>query len=227
LRARQQRNFIATLMLSQGIPMLVGGDEIGRTQNGNNNAYCQDNEISWFDWPHADLDLLDFTRRVIGLRNGHPVLRRRKWFKGRQIRGQHASDIAWLRPDGGEMSDDDWNGSFAKSLAVFYNGDGLLDVDERAMPVTDDSFLLVFNAHADSVAFTIPGAPFTPDGARWNLALTTAEQLDAAPLAGGDTIEAPPRSVTVLSRPSPGARATRRTSAPTRRKSKPAKEHRS
>src|SRR5207244_6896313 len=151
LRAQQQRNFLATLFLSQGIPMLVSGDEQGRTQNGNNNAYCQDNELSWLDWERADQGLLEFTRRVVDLRNRHPVFRRRKWFKGSQIRGQGVRDIAWFKPDGSTMTDEDWTGGFAKSLAVFFNGDGLLDVDEQAVPLRDESFLLVFNAHSEAV----------------------------------------------------------------------------
>src|SRR5436853_1200172 len=130
LRGRQQRNFITTLLLSQGIPMLLGGDEMGRTQQGNNNAYCQDNEISWFDWEAMDPGLLEFTRRVIRLRHEHPVFRRRGWFKGRPLRGKGVSDIAWLRTDGEEMSEEDWQTGFAKSLMVFLNGDGLNDLDE-------------------------------------------------------------------------------------------------
>jgi glycogen operon protein len=202
-RARQQRNFLATLVLSQGIPMLLAGDECGRTQNGNNNAYCQDNEISWLDWEHADHGLLDFTRRVVDLRNRHPVFRRRKWFKGRQIRGQGVSDIAWFKPDGSEMTDQDWTGGFAKSLAVFFNGDGLLDVDERAVPLKDDSFLLVFNAHSEAVTFTLPAASW---GERWKPVLTTAGSRVTRPVAAGKTLEAAPRSVTVLSRPSTAPR---------------------
>jgi glycogen operon protein len=199
-RARQQRNFLATLLLSQGIPMLLGGDECGRTQNGNNNAYCQDNELSWLDWEHADQELLDFTRRVVDLRNRHPVFRRRKWFKGRQIRGQGVSDIAWFKPDGSEMTDQDWNEGFAKSLAVFFNGDGLLDVDEHhAMPLKDDSFLLVFNAHSEAVTFTLPDASW---GAKWKPVLTTAESPSMRPRAAGQTLEAAARSVIVLARPS-------------------------
>src|SRR6185503_931361 len=129
VRARQQRNFITTLMLSQGIPMLVGGDEIGRTQQGNNNAYCQDNEISWFDWQAADHGLFEFTRRVIRLRTEHPAFRRRGWFKGRPLRGKGISDITWLRIDGESMSEEDWQQGFVKSLMVFLNGDDLHELD--------------------------------------------------------------------------------------------------
>ena len=137
LRARQQRNFITTLLLSQGIPMLLGGDEIGRTQQGNNNAYCQDNEISWFDWNSADRGLLEFTRRVIRLRNEHPVFRRRGWFKGRPLHGAGISDIAWLRTDGEPMSEEDWQQGFAKSLMVFLNGEALHDTDREGTRLRD------------------------------------------------------------------------------------------
>jgi glycogen operon protein len=155
-RARQQRNFLATLLLSQGVPMLLGGDEIGRTQGGNNNAYCQDNEISWYDWHNADQQLLEFTRRLIAFRLQHPVFRRRGWFKGRPYRGRGTADIAWHKPDGVEMSQEDWNEWFAKSFVVFLNGDVLRSRDEHGKRMRDDSFLLLSNAHVDTVAFTIP-----------------------------------------------------------------------
>src|SRR5690606_29704628 len=132
LRAKQQRNFLATLLLSQGLPMLLGGDDIGRTQRGNNNAYCQDNELSRVDWEHADVALLAFTRDFIELRRGHPVFRRRRWFQGRAIRGGDAvGDLAWLRPDGSEMSDEDWNVGYAKSLQVFLNGERIASPDRH------------------------------------------------------------------------------------------------
>ena len=134
LRARQQRNILTTLFLSQGIPMLLGGDEIGRTQRGNNNAYCQDNEISWFDWEHVDEELLEFTRRLIHLQAGHPAFRRRRWFKGRPVRGAGVGDIAWFRPDGEEMVDEDWQQTHTKSFAVFLNGDALLRTGRRRPP---------------------------------------------------------------------------------------------
>jgi glycogen operon protein len=155
-RARQQRNFLATLLLSQGVPMLLGGDEIGRTQGGNNNAYCQDNEISWYDWHNADQQLLEFTQRLIAFRLQHPVFRRRGWFKGRPYRGKGTADIAWHKPDGVEMSQEDWNEWFAKSFVVFLNGDVLRSRDEHGKRMRDDSFLLLSNAHVDPVAFTIP-----------------------------------------------------------------------
>jgi len=181
-RARQRKNFLTTLLLSQGVPMIVGGDEIARTQQGNNNAYCQDNEISWFDWEHADGELLAFTKRAIAFRREHPAFRRRRWFKGRPIRGKGASDVAWFKPDAAQMSDEDWNEWFAKSFAMFLNGDGLAP-DERGRRVTDTSFLLLFNAHTDPVTFTLPGKPF---GSRWRPALDTAIASDAAP---GDALD--------------------------------------
>ncbi len=198
-RARQRKNFLTTLLLSQGVPMIVGGDEIARTQQGNNNAYCQDNEISWFDWEHADGDLLAFTKRAIAFRREHPAFRRRRWFKGRPIRGKGASDVAWFKPDAAQMSDEDWNEWFAKSFAMFLNGDGLAP-DERGRRVTDTSFLLLFNAHTEAVTFTLPGKPF---GTRWRPALDTAAASDAAPgdaLGEGAQIERPGLSLLVLER---------------------------
>jgi isoamylase len=138
LRRRQQRNFLATLLLSQGVPMLLAGDEIGRTQEGNNNAYCQDNELSWIDWSAADGDLLAFARRLIALRRRHPVFRRRHWFLGRPIYGD-LEDVAWFRPDGLEMSEDDWNAGFAKSLGVFLNGKAIRGRTASASPTTASS----------------------------------------------------------------------------------------
>jgi len=170
-RRRQQRNLLATLFLSQGVPMLLGGDEIGRTQRGNNNAYCQDNQVSWFDWLRADDELLAFTRHVIALRREHPIFRRRRWFQGRPIRG--TPDIAWFRPDGAEMDDADWASGFAKSVAVFLNGDAIPDRDERGRQVTDDRFLLVLNAHDEPIDWRLPRHRV----ARWTVALDTAQEL--------------------------------------------------
>ncbi|TVR66966.1 MAG: glycogen debranching enzyme GlgX, partial [Gemmatimonadales bacterium] len=182
LRARQQRNMLATLFFSQGIPMLLGGDELGRTQRGNNNAYCQDNETSWFDWEGADHDLLAFTRRVIQLRRKHPVFRRRRWFQGRSIRGDGAVDVGWFRPDGTEMTEADWDTAFARSLMVFINGDELPDPDPQGRPIQDDSFLLLFNAAAESVPFRLPGPPV---GESWEVVLDSSWPLGEAP-AGND-----------------------------------------
>jgi glycogen operon protein len=170
LRNRQLRNFLATLFLSQGVPMLCGGDEIGRTQGGNNNAYCQDNEISWYDWEHADQALLGFTRDLIRLRNDHPVFRRRRWFQGRPIRGTSVADIGWFTPSGAPMSDEDWQAGFAKSLAVFLNGDAIPTRDRRGERVVDDSFYVMFNAHQDPIEFVMPEAQW---GERWMIVLDT------------------------------------------------------
>jgi isoamylase len=161
LRRRLRRNFLATLMLSQGIPMLLGGDEIGRTQRGNNNAYCQDSEISWFDWQAADEQLLAFTAELIALRRKHPVFRRRRWFLGRPIHGAGVQDIGWCKPDGGEMSESDWREGQAKSLGVFLNGSAIQTLDARGEPVVDDSFYLAFNASSEPLPFRLP------DGAAW------------------------------------------------------------
>jgi isoamylase len=156
LRARQQRNLLATLLLSQGVPMLLGGDEFGRTQHGNNNGYAQDNGISWFDWDKIDGELLTFTQQLVALRRSHPVFRRRRFFEGRAVRGERFFDIAWLTPDGELMSDEDWQSGFAKSLQIFLNGDGLASTDERGELVTDASFLLLLNAHHEPLTFRAP-----------------------------------------------------------------------
>jgi glycogen operon protein len=158
LRNRQSRNLLATLLLSQGVPMLLAGDERARTQRGNNNAYCQDNELSWVDWtPEATRDqLFEFASRLIELRRRHPVFRRRDFFQGRSLRGSGEKDIAWLKPDGTEMSADEWDNDFARCLGVFLGGEALQEVDGRGRRVTDESFLLLFNAHHDRIAFTLP-----------------------------------------------------------------------
>jgi isoamylase len=178
-RARQKRNFMATLMLSQGVPMLLAGDELGRTQQGNNNAYNQDNEISWVDWEKADKDLLEFTRRLIDMRRRHPVFRRRRWFQGRPIHGSGVTDIGWFRPDGSPMDEEDWRAGSARSLGVFLNGERLDSTDPRGEPVVDDSFYILFNAHHDPVDFTTPAEEC---GKRWIKVLDTFD-----PQAGEDT----------------------------------------
>ena len=170
-RERQQRNFLTTLMLSQGVPMLLGGDELSRTQGGNNNAWCQDNEISWFDW---DLDgaqqrQLEFVRRVIALRRKHPVFRRTRFFAGS---GKDLPDVWWMRPDGRKMTQRDWRNDGARAIGVFLNGDELEMTTARAEEVRDDSFLVLFNAHHDALTFRLPTRRF---GTRWQLELSTAE----------------------------------------------------
>lgn len=158
LRQQQQRNFLVTLMLSQGVPMLLSGDEVGRSQQGNNNAYCQDNEISWLNWDlQADnAALLDFTRQLIEFRRKHPVFRRRKWFQGRAIHGSTVNDIVWFNPDGSEMTDRQWDIEFAKAVGIFLNGEEIATPGERGERILDDSFLLFFNAHYEAIDFLIP-----------------------------------------------------------------------
>ncbi|CAN5321183.1 glycogen debranching protein GlgX [soil metagenome] len=158
LRHRQQQNILATLMLSIGLPMLVGGDEMGRTQGGNNNAYCQDNEISWFDWEGLDAGLLAFSQRLIAFRRAHPVLRRRRWFEGRSIRGNDLADIGWFTPEGEEMTDEDWHDGLARSLAVYLNGHGIKTPGPQGEPLIDDDLLIVFNADPEDMTFTVPKA---------------------------------------------------------------------
>jgi len=201
LRSRQQRNFLTTLLLSQGIPMLLGGDELGRTQQGNNNAYCQDNELSWIDWESGDARLREFTRRVIELQAAHPVFRRRGWFKGQPLRGAGVSDIAWFNPDGAEMTDEDWNSAHAKAFAVFLNGDALRERDEQGRTVRDDSFLLLFNAHDETISFTLPPESF---GRKWQVVVDTKTDAvgNGPSLAAGDAVEVAGRSIVVASRPS-------------------------
>jgi isoamylase len=170
LRSRQKRNFLATLFLSQGIPMLLGGDEMGRTQGGNNNAYCQDNEISWYDWESADKELMEFTSWIITLQREHPVFRRRRWFYGRPLHGAEIGDIAWLRTDGKEMSEKDWGIGHFKSLAVFLNGKELNTYDQRGELIVDDVFLVMFNAHYETIDFRLPPRAW---GGRWLRILDT------------------------------------------------------
>jgi len=172
LRSRQQRNHLTALLLSQGVPMLLAGDEIGRTQRGNNNAYCQDNEVSWIDWAAADTDLLYFTVSLLAFRRAHPVFRRRRWFQGRAIHGKDVRDIAWFTPGGQEMSEDDWNVGFAKSLMVYLNGDAIPSRGPRGEAIIDDTFLLCFNAHYEPMSFTMPPHQF---GQRWHRVIDTAD----------------------------------------------------
>ena len=161
LRRRQQKNFLATLFLSQGVPMLLGGDEIGRSQQGNNNAYCQDSELSWYDWDHADGELLAFSRKLAELRRRHPVFRRRGWFQGRPIRrrsGVALPDIAWFSPDGSEMTDEHWDSELSRSLQVYLDGHGIAVTDERGEPILDDTFLIIFHAAPEPRRIKLPEA---------------------------------------------------------------------
>ena len=175
LRSRQIRNFLATLMVSQGTPMIAHGDEIGRTQLGNNNVYCQDSELSWMDWSltERNAELLEFTRKVMALRKHHPVFRRRRFFAGTPIRsGAQTRDIAWLTPGGQEMTPEDWDSGFGKSITVFLNGHAIPEPDARGFPVVDDSFLLCFNGHDADLDFVVPQGNY---GAEWRACLDTAD----------------------------------------------------
>jgi glycogen operon protein len=156
LRNRQKRNFLTTLFLSQGVPMLLAGDEISRSQNGNNNGYCQDNELSWLDWAKADIELLEFTRKLIHVYKEHNVFSRRSWFKGQPIKGRGLTDIAWFSPDGKKMTEENWKAGFAKSLAVYLDGHGIHSRHYDGKPIFDDSFYLIFNAHNEPVEYKLP-----------------------------------------------------------------------
>ncbi|QNS02745.1 glycogen debranching protein GlgX [Streptomyces xanthii] len=205
LRARQQRNFLATLMCSQGIPMLAHGDELGRTQQGNNNAYCQDSELSWIDWDLTGEQrrLIDFTRRVIRLRTEHPVLRRRRFFRGdtHTRAAQPLPDLVWLRPDAREMTDEDWRRPDAHALGVFLNGDAIAEPDARGRRVVDDSFLLLMNSYREPVAFDLPGTEY---GERWTTRIDTTDaggEADETEHKAASRILLAPYSLLLLSRP--------------------------
>ncbi len=186
LRERQQRNFLATLFLSQGVPMLLGGDEFGRTQEGNNNAWCQDNEISWYGWEHEPWQqgLLAFTRRLIALRRAHPVFRRTQFLAGREQEGSGLPDVWWFRADGRRMTQRDWANKMTGTLGVFLNGDEITETTRDGRPIVDDSFLLLFNAHFDDVEMRLPNPSY---GQEWALELST---LDADAEPGAETFAA-------------------------------------
>ncbi|MGD8151344.1 glycogen debranching protein GlgX [Ornithinimicrobium sp. Y1694] len=200
LRLRQQKNFLATLLLSQGVPMLAHGDEMGRTQLGNNNVYCQDNELSWMDWDLGpeDAELLDFTASVIRLRRDHPVFRRRRFFAGDADHGGQSElgDIVWYTADGEVMTSADWL-THEQAVIVFLNGEAIPDKDERGRPVVDDHFLLLFNGHHEAVPFTVPSGI---DATTWRVVVDTSgdDVDDDLPWVTGETYEMPPRAVVVL-----------------------------
>ena len=208
LRGRQQRNLLATLLLSQGVPMILGGDELGRTQLGNNNAYCQDSPISWTDWQAADSELLAFVRRLVAFRRAHPAFRRSRFFQGRPLRGSTITDVAWLSPDASEMTDEQWDEGHAKSLAVYLNGSSV-DLDRRGEAIKDDSFLLFLNAHGEPVRFRVPDARF---GEGWHCVIDTAgtetadEPLEVAP---GTEVDVAGHSLLVLQAPADRLRVPR------------------
>ena len=205
LRERQKRNFLTTLMLSQGIPMMLGGDELQRSQKGNNNGYCQDNEISWFNWDlnEENENLVDFTRELIFFRRQHPVFRRRKWFQGRAIHGKGVSDIAWFNPDGTEMTDEEWNTGFAKAMGVFLDGNQIPTPGPQGEKISDDSFLLLFNAHHETIEFSLP-TDLGLDDKEWHVVIDTKEPrfvTEKKTYTNGDKMPVAARSLVVLSSP--------------------------
>jgi glycogen operon protein len=203
LRERQKRNLLATLLLSSGVPMVLAGDETGRTQRGNNNAYCQDNEISWLDWRLDDRKaaLLQYTRVLIALRNAHPVFRRRRFFQGQAIHGSGVKDIGWFTPDGAEMVETHWRAPDIATLGVFLNGEEIPDRGPRGKRIVDDSFLLLLNGDAQPAAFTLPGLPWAKD---YELVLHTGNEPAASPGDGptvhlaGERLQMPARSLALL-----------------------------
>jgi glycogen operon protein len=199
LRRRQQRNFLATMFLSQGVPMIVAGDEMNRSQRGNNNGYCQDNEISWLDWHLLDDegDLVDFVRRLAEFRRSQPVLQRRRWFQGRPIHGSGVADLAWFKPDGEPMSEDDWVQGYAKAVSVFLNGDEINEPDDRGQRITGDSLLLLFSAHDGPLPFTLPDASI---GEAWQVVIDTNDRDSVQEVKAGETLVLEGRSLVALKR---------------------------
>jgi glycogen operon protein len=191
LRDRQRRNFLTTLFLSQGVPMLTGGDEWCRTQNGNNNAYCQDNEISWFNWEvdEKQNQSLDFTRRLIQFRKNHPVFRRPKFLKGRRIPGSEIRDVMWFNPGGNLMSEEEWTSPFVRCLGMLLSGDTSDVVTFEGEPVRDDTFLLLINAHYEPIPFVLPGQ----ENLEWQLILDTTDPTgflaEPRKFASGDDVD--------------------------------------
>jgi glycogen operon protein len=207
LRERQKRNFLATLFVSQGVPMLCAGDELGRTQEGNNNGYCQDNELSWLDWTHTPdrAALLTFVREIIQLRRQHPNLRRRKYFQGRainpaqrqsrEIGGGTVADIRWLRPDGNEMTEEEWTAGWVRCIGVELSGKTLDDVNQIGEAIEDDTFLIMLNPHHEPIVFYLPPCP---DGGEWRLVLDTRCPAHTPEAAGRDKYELIPRSMAIF-----------------------------
>ena len=212
LRERQRRNFLTTLFISQGVPMLLGGDEFGRTQNGNNNAYCQDNELSWFHWEKWDEKqkaLFEFTRRLIQLRHQHPVFRRPKFFQGRRIRGSEIKDVMWFNPGGNEMSEKDWSLPLARCLGMMLSGDTIDVLGFQGEPIRDDTFLFLMNAHYETISFLLPGQ----ENIEWQLLLDTATEsgflAEPKSFPSGDELPVIDRGVCLL-KLSAGAQAQAR-----------------
>jgi len=202
LRRRQQRNFLATLLLSQGVPMLMAGDELGRTQHGNNNAYCHDSALSWVDWQEAgyDADLFEFTSRLLALRRRHPVFRRPKFFQGRPLHGTDVKDIGWFTPEGVEMSHENWGEGTAQSIGVYLNGEALDMVSARGQRVTDDTFLFLLNGASPCQTFHLPGSEWA---AAWVHQVDTATGRcveDGDVHAAGAVLQVEGRSLVLLRR---------------------------
>jgi glycogen operon protein len=198
LRARMLRNFLVTLFLSQGVPMLLSGDEIARTQQGNNNAYCQDNELSWLNWTPSRpaRAQLAFTQRLIRLRLAHPVFHRRLFFQGRRIEGSEVKDLSWFRPDGKEMTQEEWTNGFTRCLGLRLAGDAIEEVDQAGNPIRDDTFLLLLNAHHEPIEFVLPAHRAR---LRWDLVLDTRDWTAAArSLRAGDSYPLEARALALL-----------------------------
>jgi glycogen operon protein len=201
MRDRQKRNFLTTLFLSQGVPMLTAGDELGRTQHGNNNAYCHDNELSWINWDNIDTGLLQFTRKIIHFFKTHPAFSRKKWFKGLPIKGVGLEDIAWFSVEGLEMKEENWQLDHARSLGVYINGKAIRSVDQKGKPIVDDSFYIIFNAHSESLPFKLPPPKFTKE---WMKIIDTDLNLleqKGDIYKSGEEIIVQGRSVVVLQHP--------------------------
>ncbi|MDQ2961271.1 MAG: glycogen debranching protein GlgX [Candidatus Dormibacteraeota bacterium] len=198
LRARQQRNLLATLILSEGCPMLVAGDELGRSQGGNNNAYCQDNEISWLDWQAIDQPLLEFTRRLVAIRAEQPVLRRQKFFSGQVGRGQRRKDVVWLTSEGAEMSEEDWDDPERRSLAMLLNGDEIPDLTPDGQSIRGDTLLVILSSHHDDVEWHLPSGW----GQRWEVLVDTGSEprAETVTVNAADTVHVSARSLVVLRR---------------------------
>ncbi|WP_207457194.1 glycogen debranching protein GlgX [Herbiconiux sp. SYSU D00978] len=198
LRAKQQRNFIATLLLSQGVPMILHGDELGRTQQGNNNTYAQDNELTWIDWEHADQPLIEFTAAVARLRKEHPTFHRNRFFNGRPVRraeGEPLPDVVWLSPEGEAMSEDDWESGFGRAIGMFLNGQGIRGRNARGERITDQNFVLYFNAHDDTVDFTLPADEY---GATWEVMVDTAGETVGSDLKPESQLPVAGKALVVL-----------------------------
>ncbi len=199
LRSRQQRNFLATLLLSQGVPMISHGDELGRTQGGNNNGYAQDNEITWVAWDSVDQSLVEFTAALTRLRHSHPSFRRSRFFNGRPVRreeGQPIPDIVWLRPDGSQMQPEDWDSGFGRAVGVFLNGDGIRERDRRGQPISDLHFILLFNAGDEPVDFSLPDNEFSP---HWDVLVDTGSgQISTGVAEPGSIVPVDAKAMVVL-----------------------------